>query len=185
MRWRAPIHLKAMMMIRYLLIALILGFWTSMSEPALAADEVQFRDLFFQGGKPSPKAERMAGQVVTLSGFLAPPPEETSPFLVLVGVPVAKCPYCATEDDEEQLPFVLVYPDTPFDRAGVRARTRIRVQGRVETGEQYDPTFGLPNSVRIIAAQIERDMRMINPVQLQLRSERIAARPKAAPIADE
>lgn len=146
---------------------------------------VQFRDLFFQGGKPSPRATWMSGATVELTGFLTPPPDEESPFLVLVGVPTTICPYCTSVDEQDHLPYVLVYPDTPFDRSNVTSRTRIRVRGTLNISHEFEGFYGIHNDVRILAAQVERDERSVNPVQQRLRAKTSSLRPTAAPMIDE
>lgn len=56
---------------------------------------VQFRELFNSKGKPSLRAVSLAGQRIEMIGFMTPAPAEHSPFIVLVGAPTHRCPYCS------------------------------------------------------------------------------------------
>lgn len=116
---------------------------------------VQFRDLFDHKGKPSPRAVALAGRTIEMIGFVADPPSDDSPFMVFVGSPSEFCPYCSSIDEEDHLPYVLVYTDAPLDR--VSATTRIRVTGRLQASHDYEPAYGLHNDVRLWEATVVYD----------------------------
>ncbi len=136
---------------------------------------VQMRDLFTLRGKPSPTAVELSGRHVELAGFLAPAPDEQSPFLVLVGAPTSFCPYCTTVDERDHLPFVLVYPSEEFDRTGLADNARVRVIGQMSASHGYEDTYGIHNDIRILSAEVVRDVRAVNPVRARLQAARAAA----------
>lgn len=136
------------------------------AQPAPRSDApptpLQFRDLF-HAGKPSPRAHDLSreGAAVILSGFFAEQPPGGSPFNVMVGAPTEKCPYCSTSDDDEKLPFILIYAadgGAPGQEAQrYSTRMRLRVVGRVEAGLAYDEFYGFPNELRVVDAEIMED----------------------------
>ena len=117
---------------------------------------VQFRDLF-RSGKPSPRAMELNGQKVLIQGFFADRPADDSPFYVLVGAPTQYCPYCSTVNEQDHLPFVLVYPHAEVPGHG--GRTRVAVEGVLDAGLNYESTFGLHNDLRLLEAQVRIDAR--------------------------
>lgn len=162
------------------LAAPVSGFAAEPAKSAeAAADEVyhlQFRDLFIAGGKPSRTATALSGKTIELVGFLAPPPEETSPFYVLVGAPTTFCPYCTTANEQDHLPFVLIYADQVPEGMGLR--TRLRVSGRLDAGHTYEGVYGIHNDLRLLDAKIERDARS---TRRQARAETRPAAPNQVP----
>jgi len=142
-------------------------------QAALMPERLQFRDLFDRDFTPSVRAQALAGREVTLIGFVAPSPIDDAPFLVMVGAPAQFCPYCAVPEDQDKLPYLLVYPVEGLERYG--ARLRIRVQGALEIGLAHDEALGLPNMMRIRGARVVRDAPPANP------SRRQAQRPAQSP----
>ena len=142
--------------------------------------QVQFRDLFFRGGKPSSLAVKMTGNSIEMTGFIAEAPTMESPFLVLVGTPTNFCPYCNGIDDKEHLPYVLVYPSHEFSHDEFKGRTRVRVAGQLYASHDYENVYGIHNDVRIDAAVVSRDARAINPVLVRRKAAIAAERAKAA-----
>lgn len=168
------------MAIRLALFALVLGMLMPHA-PAHAGGNfsfVQFRDLF-RGGKPSPNAQDLDGSHVGLVGFFAPPPTDDSPFLVMVGNPTSVCPYCTTVSEEEHLPFVLVYPQVPFDWSYYGQRRRYRVVGKLSAGGQNENFYQIHNDLRIVDAVVVPDQRTSNPTLERLKAKR---RKAAAPV---
>ncbi|MEL7000068.1 MAG: hypothetical protein AAFP68_17545 [Pseudomonadota bacterium] len=169
-----------------------LAIWAVMSTSVPATESeprvLQFRDVFgSNSGKPSRQGANRSGKAVQIVGFLAPPPTNDSPFVVMVGAPTSFCPYCTAVDEQDHLPYILVYPDAPMDLSSITTRTRVRVEGIISVSHDHEDRYGLHNDVRILKATITRDQRAINPVQALLRQKRAAdhtrpARP-AAPIA--
>ena len=119
---------------------------------------VMFRDLFSGRGKASFKASALHGKRIEMIGFMAPPPDyDDSPFLVLVGVPTTFCPYCSTVNDQEHLPFVLVYPDHELDQRTIGLRRRLKVTGILDAGSSDDDFFGIHNDLRLFDAEVVFD----------------------------
>lgn len=139
---------------------------------------MQFRDIFADKGKPSDLARETSGKQVTMVGFVAPPPDKSSPFLVLVGEPTTFCPYCSTISEHDHLPFVLVYTGEPVDHEHYGLRRRLRVTGRLNADHGNEPTYGFHRDVEILDAVIEDDFknRRLTPAQIRAK----AAEKKAA-----
>ena len=124
------------------------GF-VSLSKRALAADELNFNELYTTGVELTPKAKSLAGKEVTMSGFMAPPLKAEADFFVLTRVPMAVCPFCDSQMDWPD-DIVLVKLDdivafTPFNR-------RILVTGRLEVGFVKDGETGFVSFVRLVSA---------------------------------
>ncbi len=113
---------------------------------------VQFRDLFDRKGKPTDLAVDLSGQLIEIVGFQTPSPTRASPFMVMVGRPTAVCPYCTAINDEEHLPYVLVYPH--FEGQIPRFRGRLRIIGRIQASHAHEAFYGLHNDVRVLDARI-------------------------------
>lgn len=124
---------------------------------------VQFRTLFFGNGKPSVVAASLRGRTVEMIGFAADAPDEDSPFMVFVGAPTEHCPYCSSIDDQEHLPYILVYPQDEVVPE-FHGRTRLRVVGRIDVGHENEGEYGIHNDVRLIDATVEVDELLRNRV---------------------
>lgn len=161
-------------LLQSVLMVVLLPFASPLAEDAFP---MQFRDLFERGGKPSTTAKFFAGEKIQLTGYLAPPPTEESPFLVLVGAPTSYCPYCTSVDERDHLPYVLIYPDPPFDGRSVGQRTRIVVSGELDTGVQNEMFYGLHNDLRVVSARVEFDERNQNPVRRRLNPRKATVTP--------
>ncbi len=122
--------------------------------PASAAEgTITFADLYesagVQGLKVSPKLQGLAGQSVTMRGFMAPPLKPESDFFVLTRFPMSVCPFCSSEADWPA-DIVVVY----LSRAAATLSPSqvIRVSGRLETGAKMDPNTAFVSLVRIVEA---------------------------------
>lgn len=136
--------------------------------PQPASSSLLFRDLFGRDMAPSPRAQAIAGSETSISllGFAAPSPIENAPYLVLVGAPAQFCPYCSVPEDQDQMPYLLVYPEGEVERFG--QRVRLKVVGKLEVGLAYDEALGLPNAMRIRGARVVRDQKAGNPSRQRL-----------------
>ncbi|MEO0764349.1 MAG: hypothetical protein AAFZ09_21530, partial [Pseudomonadota bacterium] len=121
--------------------------------------KVQFRDLFNAKGKPSDLAVALNGQLIYIEGFQAPPPTRKSPFLVFVGAKTTKCPYCNSLDDEEHLPYMLVYPHEGHDQ--ITSRARLRAVGVLEASHEDEAFFGIHNDVRLLNATVASALQQV------------------------
>ena len=121
--------------------------------PAFAAERVKIRDLWAGGGQFSPLAEKMAGAMIEMQGYMAPPLKPEIDFFVLTRIPMAFCPYCDTEaawpDD-----LILVFIDHAI--SPVPFNDLIRVSGRLEIGTKTDAATGFVSRARLLGAAFER-----------------------------
>ena len=122
----------------------------SFATRAWAADRVKIRDLWAGGGNFSPLAEKMAGSIIEMQGYMAPPLKPEINFFVLTRIPMAVCPYCDTEaswpDD-----LILVYVDRAM--SPVPFNDLIKVTGRLEIGNQTDVATGFISRARLVSSE--------------------------------
>ena len=111
-----------------------------------AGERITVAELWAAGGEFSPKAKRLAGEVVELRGYMAPPLKPEVEFFVLTTLPMAVCPFC---DSAAAWPedIVLVYLDRPvralpYDRL-------IGVSGTLQIGTETDAGTGFVSRVRL------------------------------------
>lgn len=68
-----------------------------------ATPELSFDELYSGGGvlglQFSDKVKNLAGQRITIRGFMAPPLKAEAAFFVLTREPVALCPFCQSDAD--------------------------------------------------------------------------------------
>lgn len=139
---------------------------------------VKFRDLFDVNGKPAIGAFMRNRKQVTLVGFVAPPPDADSKFMVLVAEPTATCPYCTTVDEGKHAAFILVYPDEKIDQSGFGLRTRLRVTGTLTAAHGDEPDYGFHRDVVLENASVVVDERnrRITPAQRRAAERQAAER---------
>jgi hypothetical protein len=113
---------------------------------ARAGERITVAELWAAGGEFSPKAKRLAGEVVELRGYMAPPLKPEVEFFVLTALPMAVCPFC---DSAAAWPedIVLVYLGRPvralpYDRL-------IGVSGTLQIGTETDAGTGFVSRVRL------------------------------------
>jgi hypothetical protein len=121
--------------------------------PARAAQLVSFADLSVADDVYTEKARRLAGTVVEMRGYMAPPLKPEIDFFVLTSLPTAICPFCdaaASWPDD----IVLVKLSRP-----VRALAYdilLNVSGTLEIGEQTDAATGFVSLVRLRDAKYSK-----------------------------
>jgi hypothetical protein len=114
--------------------------------PARAAELVTFADLAVADDLYTEKARKLAGKVVEMHGYMAPPLKPEIDFFVLTSLPTAICPFCdaaASWPDD----IVLVHLSRP-----VRALAYDRlldVSGILEIGIDTDAATGFVSLVRL------------------------------------
>src|ERR1700722_11396104 len=114
--------------------------------PARAAELVTFADLTVADDVYTEKARKLAGKVVEMHGYMAPPLKPEIDFFVLTSLPTAICPFCdaaASWPDD----IVLVNLSRP-----VRALAYDRlldVSGILEIGTFTDEATGFVSLVRL------------------------------------
>jgi hypothetical protein len=116
------------------------------SLPARAAELVTFADISVADDQYTEKARKLAGKVVEMHGYMAPPLKPEIDFFVLTSLPTAICPFCdaaASWPDD----IVLVKLSRP-----VRALAYDRlldVSGILEIGIETDAATGFVSLVRL------------------------------------
>ena len=114
--------------------------------PAHAAELVTFADISVADDQYTDKARKLAGTVVNMHGYMAPPLKPEIDFFVLTSLPTAICPFCdaaaAWPDD-----IVLIFMGRPI-RALAYDRL-IRVSGTLEIGTDTDEVTGFVSRVRL------------------------------------
>lgn len=117
---------------------------------------LKFSELYSGGGARglvfSDKLKSLAGQRVTMNGFMAPPLKPSLRFFVLTRQPMSICPFCST-DAEWPADIVLVI--MPGGNETSPTQLALRVTGVLETGSQTDPETGFVSQVRIRAEKID------------------------------
>jgi len=117
---------------------------------------LKFSELYSGGGARglvfSDKIKSLAGQRVTMNGFMAPPLKPSLRFFVLTRQPMSICPFCST-DAEWPADIVLVL--LPGGNETSPTQLAVRVTGILEIGSQTDPETGFVSQVRIRAEKIE------------------------------
>ena len=116
---------------------------------SFASEIVKIRDLWGDGGRFSPLATRLAGQLVKLRGYMAPPLKAEASFFVLTRIPMAVCPFC---DSEASWPDDLVVAEARKAFIPTSFNDLIAVKGRLEIGGKIDPGTGFASRVRVADA---------------------------------
>jgi hypothetical protein len=113
---------------------------------ARAADTVTFEDIAIANDQFTDKAKRLAGKLVEMRGYMAPPLKPEIDFFVLTSLPTAICPFCdaaATWPDD----IVLIFLSRPVHAIPYDAL--IRVSGTLEIGTDTDEVTGFVSRVRL------------------------------------
>ena len=114
--------------------------------PARAAELVTFADISVADDQYTEKARKLAGKVVEMRGYMAPPLKPEIDFFVLTSLPTAICPFCdaaASWPDD----IVLVHLSRPV-RALAYDRL-LNVSGVLEIGIDTDAATGFVSLVRL------------------------------------
>ena len=113
---------------------------------AWAAEGISFADIAIGDDTFTDKAKTLAGTLVEMRGYMAPPLKPEVDFFVLTSLPTAVCPFCdsaATWPDD----IVLIFLDRPV-RALAYDRL-ISVSGKLEIGTDTDAATGFVSRVRL------------------------------------
>jgi len=116
---------------------------------------LQFAE-FYQGGGArglilSDKLVALHGQRVVMTGFMAPPLKPALDFFVLTRVPLALCPFCASD---AQWPEDIVFVRLPPGQTLTATSALLQVVGRLEVGTKTDTATGFVSLVRIDAEHV-------------------------------
>jgi hypothetical protein len=114
---------------------------------ASAADRITFANLWSEGAEFSDRAKELAGQVVEMRGYMAPPLKPRIDWFVLTSTPTATCPFCdegaAWPDD-----IVLIMLSRPV--VALPYNKPIGVSGILDIGTQTDEKTGFVSRVRLL-----------------------------------
>ena len=121
-----------------------------------ATPELSFDELYSGGGvlglQFSDKVKNLAGQRITIRGFMAPPLKAEAAFFVLTREPVALCPFCQSDAD---WPDSIIVVRLRNQQDFVQANRIIAVTGTLELGSRVDEETGFVSLVRIVDASFE------------------------------
>src|SRR5262249_55572033 len=116
---------------------------------------LQFSELYAGGGARglilSTKLTSLHGKRVVMAGYMAPPLKPALDFFVLTRVPLALCPFCASD---AQWPEDIVFVRMPQGQTVTQAAARVQVVGRLEVGTKPDAATGFVSLVRIEAERV-------------------------------
>lgn len=134
----------------FLSLAVLAGFGI----PAQAAQQLTFDELYAVQGvlglKFTDKVKTLAGQPVSMKGFMAPPLKAEAKFFVLTEIPMALCPFCSSDADWPDN-IVVVYLDEK--QTFVQPNAPIEVDGVLEVGSWTDPETGFVSLLRLRHAE--------------------------------
>ncbi|WP_439622233.1 hypothetical protein [Shinella sp.] len=122
----------------------------ALTRPALAGDTLSFGELYKKFGilglEFSDKVKRLAGQEVTVKGFMAPPLKAEADFFVLTEIPMSLCPFCSSDADwPDNILVVYLARKQTF----VQFNAPIEAQGVLEYGSWIDPDTGFVSQLRL------------------------------------
>ncbi|KAA8996390.1 hypothetical protein FJU30_21600 [Affinibrenneria salicis] len=134
---------------RRLMVALIAHLALSASAaadtPELSFDRL-YGSVSVLGLEFSDEVKQLAGQRVSINGFMAPPLKAESQFFVLTKMPMALCPFCSSDADwPEDILVVYLAKRQTF----VQNNTMIQVDGVLEYGSWTDPDTGFVSLLRL------------------------------------
>ena len=122
-----------------------------------ATAELSFDELYSGGGvlglQFSDKVKNLAGQRITIKGFMAPPLKADSVFFVLTRRPVSLCPFCNSEADWPS-DIIVAYLDE--GERFVQNNEAIAAEGLLEVGSATDPQTGFVSLVRLTQTRVSR-----------------------------
>ena len=122
----------------------------ALTRPAHAGDTLGFGELYKKFGilglEFSDKVKRLAGQEVTVKGFMAPPLKAEADFFVLTEIPMSLCPFCSSDADwPDNILVVYLARKQTF----VQFNAPIEAQGVLEYGSWIDPDTGFVSQLRL------------------------------------
>lgn len=129
------------------------GFLISTNATTAEENPIQLRDLYNKDLSFSDLALDLAGERVTVRGFMAPPLRADSRFFVLTQRPMAVCPFCESEAD---------WPDNIlaiYTKRRVKVlpfNVRIETIGILKLGGYTDPETKFVSRVRVEDATYRR-----------------------------
>jgi hypothetical protein len=122
------------------------AFLVPFAGAARAAENVTFADIAIADDKFTDKAKRLAGKVVDMRGYMAPPLKPEIDFFVLTSLPTAICPFCdaaASWPDD----IVLIFLGRPI--RAISYDRLLKVTGTLQIGTETDEGTGFVSRVRL------------------------------------
>lgn len=123
---------------------------------ARAGDSLTFDELYGKvsvlGLAFSDKVKALAGKIVAMRGFMAPPLKAEAKFFVLTEIPMSLCPFCSSDADWPSN-IVVVYIDEKS--TFVPPSKLIEVTGTLEVGSWTDPETGFVSLLRLVHSSFE------------------------------
>jgi len=132
-----------------------LGLMPFAASAARAANtSLTFDELYSKFGvlglEFSDKVKTLAGNDISMKGFMAPPLKAEAQFFVLTEVPMSLCPFCSSDADwPDNIVVVYLSEKQTF----VQPRQTIEVRGTLEYGSWTDPETGFVSLLRIRQAE--------------------------------
>lgn len=116
---------------------------------------LQFSELYAGGGARglvlSAKLTALHGKRIMMAGYMAPPLKPALDFFVLTRVPLALCPFCASD---AQWPEDIVFVRMPPGQTVQPTSAPVQVIGRLDVGTKTDAATGFVSLIRIDAEQV-------------------------------
>ena len=148
--WQRPVSRRQLLVGASIALA---GLPLSVSGAGAAEESLTFDELYGKisvlGLSFSDKVKRLAGQQVSMRGFMAPPLKAEADFFVLTEIPMSICPFCSSDADWPDN-IVVVYLDRA--RTFEQANALIEVSGPLQVGSWTDPETGFVSLLRIVDA---------------------------------
>lgn len=132
---------------------LVLGTALAATPVAAAPPQLRFADLYVRQGEFPQALQDLAGQTVSMQGFMAPPLKADARFFVLTKLPMATCPFC---DSEMDWPDDIVVVKVRGEFVPIDFNLPIGVTGRLELGTEIDRETGFLSRIRIVSAEFAR-----------------------------
>lgn len=130
----------------------VLAAWSAViaADRAAAAQTLDFDEFYKDFGalslEFSDKIRRLAGQEVSVTGFMAPPLKAEAAFFVLTESPMALCPFCSSDADwPDNIIVAYLQRKQTFEAANIV----IVARGRLEFGPWTDPETGFVSQLRL------------------------------------
>lgn len=141
---------------RQLVIGLGLAPLAGLLVPAAAGASdapLKLRTLYNKDRSFSDLANSLAGNRITVDGYMAPPLKADSSFFVLTKIPMAVCPFCESEAEWPR-DILAIYTKRTVDV--VPFNSKIVTRGILELGTFKDPETGFVSRARLVDAVFER-----------------------------
>jgi hypothetical protein len=116
------------------------------ADPETLTFEDLYRAIGVLGMAFSDKVTSLAGKPVVMRGYMAPPLKAEAAFFVLTAIPMALCPFCASDAD---WPSDIVVVHLDAQQTFVPPARLIAVTGILEVGSWTDPATGFVSLLRL------------------------------------